>query len=77
MEEISVMRHNSEQPFHVVMGTSMHLVVIDLRQSSEPLLEVAHHLSDTPLHLSIRHISTDTSKKLCSHYNIKFMYVQH
>ena len=36
------------QPFHCFVATSSKLVLLDLRQPSEPLLSVLHHLAEPP-----------------------------
>lgn len=47
---VSVSSH--QQPFHCLMATRTQLLLVDVRQPSEPVLAVLHHLTQPPVHIA-------------------------
>ena len=59
--EITCLSLDSEYPFHLLMGTTRELILIDLREPTKPLLAIHHHLSHPPIFITLLHTADRTS----------------
>ena len=55
---------NNQQPFHCLMATNTRLLLVDLRQASEPALAVLHHLTQPPVHIAELSLSAGEGETL-------------
>lgn len=51
------------KPFCCFVTTRTHLILVDLRQPTEPLFTVLHHLALAPVHISCLHSSNKSASK--------------
>lgn len=57
----AIIQDSLRQPFHLFVATGSHLVLIDLRQPTEPLWTVLHYLAQAPLSITLLHANNGTS----------------
>lgn len=49
-------------PFHLLVATKTHLMLVDMRQPAEPLFKVSHHLLHPPVAVTSLQLQNQTSK---------------
>lgn len=57
----AIIQDSLRQPFHLFVTTKSHLMLIDLRQPTEPLWTVLHYLAQAPVSTTLLHANNGTS----------------